>query len=102
MNSELSQAQENAKRFQEVLSIERRKQKSLQVRNILSIQCYIVCLQHALEQSMYQKSSEKSEGLTPLAQKAYLETLSETLKDVGKKPRSTMRVEDIIRKNEVE
>lgn len=37
MNSELSQAQENAKRFQEVLSIERRKQKSLQVRNILSI-----------------------------------------------------------------
>lgn len=51
---------------------------------------------------MYQKSSEKSEGLTPLAQKAYLETLSETLKDVGKKPRSTMRVEDIIRKNEVE
>ena len=37
MNSELSQTQENAKRFQEVLSIERRKQKSLQVRNILSI-----------------------------------------------------------------
>ena len=31
MNSELSKAQDNAKRFQEILSVEKRKQKALQV-----------------------------------------------------------------------
>ena len=33
MNTELSKAQEHARRFQEVLAVERRKQKTLQVDN---------------------------------------------------------------------
>lgn len=31
MSSELTKAQDNAKRFQDILSVERRKQKALQV-----------------------------------------------------------------------
>ena len=39
-------------------------------------------------------------GLSHGAQKAYIETLSEAIQTVGKKPHTNMRVQDLIRKNE--
>ena len=57
--------------------------------------------QHALEQELQQKaSSGDGEVLTAAAQKAYINTLSETLTGPGK-PHTPMRVEDVIRKSEV-
>lgn len=83
MNSELSKAQEHAKRFQDLLANERRKQKALQ---------------HTIEVGLHHQSKTKGDGLTPAAQKAYLDTLSETLQ--SSKPHSTMRIDDVVRKQE--
>jgi hypothetical protein len=84
MNVELIKAQEHAKRFQEVLAVERRKQKALR---------------HALEQEMKRNSEVLSETFSPQAQKAYLDTLADSL-SVPNKPRNPLRVDDVVRKNE--
>jgi chromosome segregation ATPase len=84
MNSELTKAQDNSTRFQELLMNERRKQKALQ---------------HALDKKATETS--RPEIVTATAQKAYIETLTETLQNIGKKPHTAMRMEDVVRKNEV-
>ncbi|CAI8049949.1 hypothetical protein GBAR_LOCUS27483 [Geodia barretti] len=86
MTAELSKAQEHARRFQELLTAERRKQKSLQ---------------HALEQEMGKtKGGQGAAGLSVAAQRAYVDTLTETLSPQSKNHGPT-RLEDVIRKNEV-
>lgn len=83
MAAELEMAQEHARRFQETLAVERRKQKGLA---------------HALEQEL-QKSSASADVLTPAAQKAFLATLSDQLSNPHK-PKTPVRIDDIVRKNE--
>ena len=56
--------------------------------------------QHALEQELQQRSTTVGGSLPPTAQKAFLDTLSETL-GASSKPRSPVRVEDLVRRSEV-
>jgi chromosome segregation ATPase len=85
MTAELSKAQEHARRFQDLLTAERRKQKSLK---------------HALEQELSKKEAGQGAGLSATAQRAYVETLSESLSP-HTKSHGPVRVDDVIRKNEV-
>lgn len=107
MNSELAKAQEHARRFQDLLSMERRKQKGLKVHIYSSFKTptfdlnLVPSLQHALEQELRHRSTSTGGDLLPAAaQRAYVETLSETL-SAPNKPRSPMRLEDVVRKSEV-
>jgi hypothetical protein len=87
MSTELTKTQEHAKRFQELLVAERRKQRGLR---------------HVLEKQFRRNEDndlEEIDGMSAVAQHAYLQTLSETL-DQSTHRRSPVRVEDILRKNE--
>ena len=59
-----------------------------------------MCLQHALEQELSKKETGQGAGLSATAQRAYVDTLSESLNPHSKSHGPT-RVEDVIRKNEV-
>ena len=59
-------------------------------------------LQHALEQEMGKgKVGQGETGLSVAAQRAYVETLTETLSPQSKAQSGPMRLEDVVRKNEV-
>ena len=111
MTAELSKAQEHARRFQELLAVEKCKQKGLKVAKLslpfttlpVTVCIYYVvyvpiylCTQHALEQELDRQGA----GLSAAAQRAYVETLSESLSPHGHTHGPT-RVDDVIRKNEV-
>ena len=109
MTAELSKAQEHARRFQEFLSAERRKQKSLKARDPdiiateLSSLCVCVCVcvsQHALEQEMGKSKGGQGAALSLAAQRAYVDSLTETLSPQSKS-QGPARLDDIVRKNEV-
>ena len=57
-------------------------------------------LQHALEQELQRRGPSSGEVLSPAAQRAYIDTLSESLSPATK-PHSPVRVDDVIRKSEV-
>lgn len=57
-------------------------------------------MQHALEQELGKKEAGTGAGLSVAAQKAFVETLSETLSPHSKS-HGPARVDDVIRKNEV-
>ena len=118
MTAELSKAQEHARRFQELLAVEKRKQKGLKVAKLslpfttlpvtlIRVCTYYVvcvtiylCMQHALEQELGMKEAGQGAGLSAAAQRAYVETLSESLSPHSHTHGPT-RVDDVIRKNEV-
>ena len=56
--------------------------------------------QHALEQEMKRNAEAVNETISPQAQKAYLDTLADSL-SLPSKPRNPLRVDDVVRKNEV-
>ena len=56
--------------------------------------------QHALEQEMKRNAEAVNESVSPQAQKAYLDTLADSL-SLPSKPRNPLRVDDVVRKNEV-
>ena len=56
--------------------------------------------QHALEQELSKKEAGQGAGLSATAQRAYVETLSESLSP-HTKSHGPVRVDDVIRKNEV-
>ena len=58
------------------------------------------CLQHALEQELGKKEAGTGAGLSVAAQKAFVDTLSESLSPHSKS-HGPARVDDVIRKNEV-
>lgn len=59
-------------------------------------------LQHALENELQKKSSGGSgDGLTPAGQKAYIDTLAQTLAASPAKSHSPARADDVVRKSEV-
>ena len=115
MTAELSKAQEHARRFQELLAVEKCKQKGLKVAKLslpfttlpVTVCIYYVvyvpiylCTQHALEQELDRQEAGQGAGLSAAAQRAYVETLSESLSPHGHTHGPT-RVDDVIRKNEV-
>lgn len=57
-------------------------------------------LQHALDERIGTRGVGETTRLSHVAQKAYIETLTEAMHTVGKKPQSNMRIQDLIRKNE--
>ncbi len=58
-------------------------------------------MQHALEQELHKKAVSKGgDGMSAAAQRAYVDTLTETLVGTGK-AQNPMRVDDMVRKNEV-
>lgn len=56
--------------------------------------------QHALEQEMKRNAEAVNETISPQGQKAYLDTLADSL-SLPNKPRNPLRVDDVVRKNEV-
>ena len=83
MNSELAKAQKHAKRFQDLLAFERRKQKTLQVRTTNHTQYPIMNKQQ-------QKTASCGEAMALSAQKLYIDTLTETL-GITEKPKNLKR-----------
>lgn len=57
-------------------------------------------LQHALEKELQEKPIGMNDHISPAAYKAYLDTLTESV-TASYKSRTPMRVEDVLRKNEV-
>lgn len=60
----------------------------------------LLSLQHALEQEMKRNAEAVNDTISPQAQKAYLDTLADSL-SLPNKPRNLLRVDDVVRKNEV-
>ncbi|XP_065176574.1 serologically defined colon cancer antigen 8-like [Sycon ciliatum] len=93
MAMELAKTQESARRFQELLAAERRKQHGLQ---------------RALEDELQKSGHQRTSGLTEdqgvalaSAQQAYIQTLSDALgKQTQTSGTSHIRVEDVVRRNE--
>lgn len=106
MTAELSKAQEHARRFQELLTTERRKEKSLKVHDtyykyITALHWVFLYIQHALEQELSKKEAGQGAGLSGAAQRAYVDTLTESLSPHSKNHGPT-RIDDVIKKNEVQ